>query len=395
VPVDARSIAFGAAIAGAAASFAYTILAVSQLRAFRRRVAAASGERARLTPPITVLKPLHGDEPNLYEHLASACRQEYPRYQIVFGAADPQDPALDAARRVQRDFPGCDVTIVAGEARPARNPKIGNLLGMLPYAKYDVLAIADSDMSAGPQWLRSVAQTFGGARTGAVTCLYGATPDAGIVSKLAAMFVNEQFSPSVLAATALEPLSYCFGATMAVTREVLRGIGGLEALADHLADDYRLGALVREAGYRVELAPYVLHTGVARCDAAALLSREVRWARTIRGARPAGYAGSILENVLLWGALAAALCDSAPTSVAVLSAAVCLRLLLHREAPKVFSIRPGGDAWLIPLRDALSAGVWIAGLSGRRVGWRGMNLSVEAGGRMLSAPNPCKDSPLR
>ncbi len=218
---------------------------IVRVRRFRERL-------SRKRPPVniaaSVLKPLHGAEAGLYENLKSFCEQEFGTHQIIFGAADPHDPALEVARRLQREHPHLDIEIVAGRAQPARNPKVGNLLGMIGSAKHPLIVIADSDIRVGRDHLRTVASCFAESDVGAATCIYGAIHDGTLASALGALFVNDQFAPSVLVAQALEPLTYCFGATMAVRADVLAQIGGLQALADHLGDDYLLGNLVTRAG---------------------------------------------------------------------------------------------------------------------------------------------------
>mgnify|MGYP002400338637 CR=1 FL=1 len=319
---------------------------------------------------MTILKPLHGDEPFLYENLRTFCDQDYPHFQIVFGTLLLHDPALQAVHRLQREFPACDIAIVSQSAASGgRNPKVVNLQRMEHAAKHDLLVIADSDMRVGRDYLESLAEAFQNERTGAATCLYGALGVDGLPSLIGAMHVNDQFAPSVLVALALEPLRYCFGATMAVRRATLNRIGGLAALAANLGDDYLLGKLVSDAGERVALCRHLPHTIVADCDLRDVWSRELRWARTIRSARPLGYAGSILTHPLMLAACNALLRRSFASGV-ILGAALALRVALHAEATKTFAARRRVTPWLIPVRDASAAALWIGGLFGSRVRWR-------------------------
>jgi len=381
--------ASAAALIATAAGAAYTIVAIARIRAFRRSL---SAPRPPFSAPVTVLKPLHGDEPDLYANLSSFCEQAYPEFQIIFGAADAQDRALDVARQVQRDHPECDIAIVGGRAATANNPKIGNLLGMMPVVKHDIIAIADSDIRVGKDYLQAVAATFADANTGAATCIYGGIPNDSLASRLGAMFVNDQFSPSVLVAQTLEPLTYCFGATMAVRRAVLERIGGFGALAAHLGDDYMLGKLVSDAGHRVVLCPYIVHTGVAERGLRSLFAREVRWGRTIRASRPAGYAGSIVTHLLPLSIAFAALCARPIAGLATIAFAAMLRTLLHLESRKTFAPAIPASLALIPVRDALSVGVWCASYSGQRVAWHGDRYRINADGRMVGSPEECNDS---
>ncbi len=253
-----RSIAGWFLAAASAAGLVYVSLAIARVRALR-------GQRDRAPndlPPITVIKPLLGDEPGLYENLRSFCDQEYPEFQVVFTAADCGDAALPCAHRLKAEFANQSIDVICGSAKPAANPKIGNVWGAFDRVEHDLIVIADSDIHVGRDYLAAIAAGFTDERTGCVTCIYGARPNASLVSKLGAMHVNDNFAPSVLVARMLEPLTYCFGATMAVRRDVLERAGGFAALADHLGDDYVLGRLVAHAGYRVKLSSYVVRTSV-------------------------------------------------------------------------------------------------------------------------------------
>jgi ceramide glucosyltransferase len=263
---------------------------------------------------------------------------------------------------------------------------------MLPLAKHSLIVVADSDIRVGRHYLQAVAQSFADPRCGAATCIYGGIPDKTLASQLGAMFVNDQFSPSVLVAQTLEPLTYCFGATMAVRREVLEAVGGFEALASHLGDDYMLGKLVSDAGYRVALCPYVVHTTVAERNMRSLWLRELRWGRTIRASRPAGYAGSIVTYVLPLSVLYALVCARPIAGTAALALAIALRALLHKEGRKTFAPTVQSNPMLIPVRDALSLGVWCASFLGQRVAWRGDRYRVHADGRMVGSTEECNDS---
>jgi ceramide glucosyltransferase len=371
------------ALIGASAGIAYTAFAIKRLREFRNDVTPQPG--TGFAPAVTVFKPLHGNEPQLYENLRSFCDQDYSQYQVIFGANDPEDPSLEVARRLQREFPERAIEVVAGARTAVRNPKVGNLIAMRERARHTVFVIADSDMRAGRDYLRSIVAPFADEGIGAVTCLYGGTPNATIASQLGAMHVNDQFSPSVLVATALEPLTYCFGATMAVRESVLDNAGGFAALGDRLGDDYALGRLVAESGKRVELSDYVVHTTIADDDLARLWLHELRWARTIRSQRTAGYAGSIVTYPLPFAILCAVLTPS-PLSFAVLGLAAALRTVLHFESRKTFAKHIRATPWLIPLRDALGVAVWVTAFLGKRVHWRDARFRVEAGGQMVGRP---------
>ena len=360
-------------IAAATASIAYTVFAASRLRAFKRRSAetADSGGGHALS----VMKPLRGDEPHLYENLRSLCAQDYPAFQVIFCAADEHDPALVHARRLQQEFPGRDIAIAAGNPGVCDNPKIANLLGGIDLAKHEIVVIADSDTVTEPGHLRALAACFADPQTGAASCLYFGEPNETVAARLGAMHVDEQFTPSVLVSAALSPVAFCLGAVMAVRRSVLEEIGGLPALGTHLGDDYMLGKLTALRGHRVVLSNGAVRTRINERTVAGLLAREIRWARTIRAAQPAGFAGSILTHTLAW--CAAALVTAPPAiGIPIAAAGAACRFLL--KAPR-------SNAVLIPLRDALTLGVWCAAWLGQSVRWREANYAVSADGRLLSS----------
>lgn len=376
----ASTIAAGALGALTIAGVAYTAIAIAGVRAFRKRAANA---KTGGTPPVTVLKPLHGDEPHLLENLNSFCNQDYPEFQVVFGAADAADPALQVARAVAAAHPQLDIAVAGGNAKPAANPKIGNLLGIAERARHDIILIADSDIRVGPGYLRAVMACFDDPQVGAVTCIYGGIPGESLASELGAMQINEHFAPSVMVADLLEPLTYCFGATMAVRRPVLERIGGLDALADHLADDYLLGKLVTQTGARIALAPYCVQTTVADESLQQLWLHERRWNRAVLEHRPAGYAGAAVTYALPIATAFAAFAGT-PFSIGVLAVAAALRMWLRVEATSAFALEPARRAWLIPVRDALSVAGWFGAFWGKRVRWKSDDYRLKAGGRMAA-----------
>jgi ceramide glucosyltransferase len=389
VRIDARGVAEAGLFVVSAASLSYTAFALSRVAAFGRRPV----ERDHATPPVTVLKPLHGAEPLLAEKLRSFCDQDYPAYEVILGTRDAGDAALMVARDVAASLNSsagrhARVRIVSADENAPRhaNPKADTLAGMVPHARGELLAIADSDMRVDPNWLRAIAAPFADPQVGAVTCLYRGEPaDDGLASALGAMANHEHFAPSVLVAQALGPPRYTFGATMAVRREVFEAIGGLAALGTHLADDARLGELVARRGLRVHLSRYVVANVVAEPGLRALWEHEVRWARTHRTLRPGGYAGLLLTYPLPLAVLylAAARGRRRRVALAALGIAAALRFALRRAAGDAFGARPVGPAWLVPLRDALGLAVWVAAYRSRGVAWSGDAFTVRADGTLM------------
>jgi ceramide glucosyltransferase len=367
---DLRGAASAVALGAALASIGYTAFALSRLRAFGRHVTRRCVPADR--PAITILKPVRGLEPGLEENLRSFCVQDYPEYEVIFGVSDPRDPALETVRRVAAAFP-VFTTIVVGEGpEHFLNPKIAMLATMVPHARHGIFVFADSDMLVAADYLDAVAAPFSDEEVGAVTAIYRGEPaTSGIASALGAMWITEQFAPSVLVGIAIESLRHCFGATMAVRRAVLDEIGGLAAFGDDLADDHALGRLVTAHGYRVDLAPYVVANTVAECDLRGLIEHEIRWARTIRGVRPVSYAGIGLTYPLPLALIYLAIAEDRRCALAVAAGAAVLRLAVHRIANAELGTSKPPAATLILARDTLGIMVWVIGFAGRTVRWRG------------------------
>lgn len=353
----------------------YTLVSLVAVLAWRaQRATPLDG-----TPPVSVLKPLHGSEPELYDNLRSFCEQDYANYQLVFGVHDAADPALDVVQRLQREWPALDIRCVIDGVRHGSNHKVSNLINIDRQATHDWLVLADSDIRVGRDYLRRVVAPLARADTGIVTCLYRGRPVSGFWSQMGALFINEWFAPSVLVSRLFGSSKFAFGATIALRRDALRVIGGFHALANHLADDYRLGELTRAQGLRTVLSDCVVETSVVDDSAAALLRHELRWLRTIRTIQPGGYALLFLTFSLPLALLAALLTPGDLLSVGLLALTATARAVIHYCA---ISRTPGRllktiiSLPLLPLRDALSLAVWAAGFRSRRVVWGAHEFTV-------------------
>jgi ceramide glucosyltransferase len=344
---------------------------------------AASGSAAPAwQPAVSVLKPLCGAEPSLHECLRSVFRQSYPALQIVFGVRDPADPALGVVAQLRREFPARDVVVVVDARLHGDNPKTSNMINMLPQARHPVVLISDSDVRVGDGWLDAVMQALAPDDVGAVTCLYRARPRAGLWARLAALFINDWYFPAVLVSHALGDRSFGSGVTIALRRRTIEVIGGLEAIADHLADDWLLCDRVRAAGLRTVLSRVVVETEVGEARFAVHAARELRWMRTIRTIAPAGYAFLGLSISLPVALAGVALAGASPPALAAGALALAARLAIHLEQRRRLGVSLRYDLPLIPLRDALLLAVWIAGFLGRSVSWRGRRYRVRSGGRL-------------
>lgn len=374
---------FAACIAAAvaAASVAYCLLC-SLLGV---RFAQASGRAlkdAKELPPISILKPIKGADPDLYEALTSHCVQDYPGYEIIFGITDPNDPALRVIEKLKRGFPQRSIRIVGCEQRLGANGKVSTLAQMVPLSRNEILLVNDSDIRVGPNYLRNIAGELQRPGVGVVTCLYRGTPRRDLWSRLEALGISTDFIPGVLAAQLIDGrLRFALGSTLAFRKSDLAEIGGFESLVDYLADDYELGHRISERGSQVALSTEIVETHLPAYDLRGYFSHQLRWARTIRVSRPAGYAGLIFTFTLPWAILTVVLARGASWSWWLLAASTIARFIMAAVSARVVlrdkvSVQ---TLWLLPLRDFFAAVVWIFGLAGRRIVWRGEVFTLHKG----------------
>lgn len=375
IVTGAGIVVLGLSVCGAL----YACIATWALWRFTRRGATPLAG----APSVCVLKPLHGDEPELYENLASVCGQDYPGpVRLVLGAQDPADPALDVARRLERAFPDHDIAVVADPTSHGTNRKLSNLINMSAHAAGDMVVISDSDVRLPPDGLGRIVAALQAPGVGLIHCLYRGRPTASAWSKLAALDVNARFAASVVVGEALGAHP-CLGPTMALRAETLAAIGGLPALADVLADDFELGRAVRATGQTIACPPMVIDHVFPETSAHEVVSHELRWARTIRLVQPAGYLGSLVMHFTPLALIGAAL-----TSFSAWSLAMLAGLLIFRQV-QGWALCRLMDAdrsllWLLPARDGLAFCVFVAALVGDRVEWRGARLKVGRDGAIAA-----------
>lgn len=357
-------IATGLFTLAAVLGLAQGVAADGLLRRFLRR------EPGRSVTPVCVLKPVGGDEPLLETALETLFRQDHPEFQIVFGLQNAADPARLVIERLCARYPAQDVAVVIDATKHGKNGKVSNLINMLPAARHGLLVIADADVHAPPDWLADVVATLETEGTGLATALYTGLPaNDGPTAALGAAAITHGFLPGAVLGRALGRQD-CFGSTMALRRETLEAIGGFESLADHLADDHLLGALVRREGLRVTLARSIVATTVPETRLPDLFRHELRWARTIRRLEPLGYAASALQYPLFWAFLAT-LADH--HFVWLFLIAWALRTWIANSIGR--GVDPQGErrtpTWLWPFRDLLSVVVWGTSYLSDTVSWRG------------------------
>jgi ceramide glucosyltransferase len=362
----------GTALAALAMSYSITAWRAVRRQIRPPRVAMSDA------PPVTVLKPLCGAEPATYECLRSFCEQDYSRFQIVFGVSDSHDPAIAVVRRLQREFPSRDLNIAIDDRQHGSSPKVSNLINMMALARHDYLVIADSDVRVTRGYLAKVVAPLLDPRVGIVTCSYRGWPRAGLWSLLGCLFINEWFTPSVRVAAMAGSRSFAFGATIAIRRHVLASIGGFMAIANQLADDYRLGELTRRMGLRTVLSEVVVETCVDERNLGELLRHELRWLRTIRAVQPVGHALSFITFGVPVAALGSLLAAGALPALTMLGITAAARLMLHS------TVRKPGSALshllILPLRDMLSFALWGWSFATSRVRWRDEHFQVTSDG---------------
>ena len=374
--VIARMLAAGLCVTGTG----YCLFAIYCARGFFSR---AGSRRAPFTPPIAILKPVCGLDRSTYENFASFCRQDYPEYQILFGADDESDPGIAVARQIARDFPDVDIRIVIKGGSRAANPKVGTLVALARAARHPFLLVSDSDIRVGPTHLGALAEPMVDPRVGVVTCLYRSAA-VGLAGTLDALGLSTDFQPSVLVAQRIEGISFGMGSGTLVRRSALEAAGGFGAIADSLADDYLLGNLPVRAGYRAVLVPHVVEHELSTSTLRGIVDHQMRWNRGIRAVRPGGYAGLLFTQAVPATVLLLLLTGGSPAAWAACAVTLACRLgMAWFVAVRCLGDRAAGRwLWLVPLRDLLSYALWLAAFFGKSVVWRGNRYRLEAGGRL-------------
>ncbi|MFM0342746.1 MULTISPECIES: bacteriohopanetetrol glucosamine biosynthesis glycosyltransferase HpnI [unclassified Paraburkholderia] len=370
-----------ACAAGAVVGVGYTVLAGALIgRFFARAVSEPS-----TFPPVTIVKPLHGNEWALLANLSSFCRQDYPGpVQFLFGVHDSADPALQTVDDLRRHFPEADITVVADTRLYGPNRKISNILNMLPQARHDVLVFADSDVSVGPNYLRNVIGELQKPGVGLVTCAYRGQPDPGFWPRLSAKATNYQFLPGVVTGLALGLARPCFGQTIVMRRDTLEKIGGFTPFVRHLAEDHAIGEAVRLIGEKVVIPPFTISHACVESSAAQLIAHELRWSRTIRRIDPLGHLGSALVHPFAFALLAVIFSAGGWWAWSLALAAMCARLALKLLSDRALK-QAHRDLWLLPFWDIVSFAIFVASFWSSRVIWRGVSFKVDGDGLLSAA----------
>lgn len=389
-----------AAVAGRAVFSAFALLSGAFTFAFvcvaaffaARFLSARSRHQAAPQPPITVIKPLKGEDLDLHDNIASFAKQDYPCFQILFCLASPDDPALAAVSRLKKEFPEADIEVVVSKNRIGYNPKVNNMANAYPFAKYDLLLMSDSDIRVEPGFLKRIAAPFADPSVGLVTSFYQATGARGLWGCMESLSINANFLPQAACASGFG-MRFAMGAAMMVRRQAFEASGAYANLADHLADDFWLGESVREAGWRLETAEGCVDSVPGIDSGMGHFKHLVRWARTIRLCQPAGFYSSLIQHgfslltlrgmvqgfdgvtlVLLGGIWA-----SKAVSSAILNA-------------KLGNRQPLRALWLLPLSEWFSFAAWLGACASNTVVWRGEKFVVQSQGVLIPVAAP---APLR
>jgi ceramide glucosyltransferase len=369
-------------IAGCVSSSIYYLICLWGAATFVRRRKAERNVPADAFPPISILKPLKGTDPNIYESFRSHCLQQYPRYEIIFGMSDAADPAVASVEQLKREFPACEIRLMICQNRLGANVKVSNLEQMAQAARYQHFVVNDSDIKVEPDYLQRVVAPLSDPRVGMVTCLYRGVAASTLGSRLEALGISTDFCASVLAAQLLERgLHFGLGSTLVFRRAQLERIGGFKSIVDFLADDYELGRRIAGLGLKVMLSSVVVETYLPEYDLRGFLNHQLRWARGVRDVRRGGYIGLVSTFGIMWALLTLIVAGGAPWSWTVLAALLLLRTAVGLTVSR--AALQDEDAveqlWLLPVRDLLAVAIWIASFAGHTVTWRGDRFELKNG----------------
>jgi len=355
------------------AGLAYLALALHATWRFRERPGVLPGWQ----PRVSVLKPVHGSAPYLYECLRSFCEQDWPEYEVIFGAHTDSDSAIEIVKRLMAEFPERNLRLVVDGSLAGPNRKAANLANIYRLARYDIIILADSDVRVDPNCIAAMAAPFAERTVGAVACLYKGLPVAGPVANFGALYINDWVVPSVLVDVGLRGIDFVFGAMSAVRRQALDEIGGFEHLSQGIAEDFAMGWLVSRHGWSVVLSPYACETVVAERDFAALFLREVRWQQAERACRPLD---QFLSMVTFPLPLLLVLLLPRPTVVGliVIGMEIAARIALHHRVRRSLMMATPPQPWLVPVRECVCFLAWAVSLVGDRTRWGPNTFSISA-----------------
>ena len=365
--------------------FVYYLLSLYSVIDYFRGVRKLPARDDSYAPPASILKPVRGVDPDAYENFASYCRLDYPEYETVFAVAEANDPIVPVIEKLQRDFADRRIRLVSNVERCGENSKVNNLCRLVKEAAFDLLVMTDSDVRVEPDYLREVAAPFVHPEVGAVTSFYRCMGGGTLAADLDMLGMSADSVPSALVARKLEgKVQFAFGWTMATTKKCLAEIGGWEAMANYHSDDFELGNRLARQGYRVELMRQPVGMAFPKESFKEFLLHEMRWSIGLRNVRPWGYLGMVFTHGLPWAVLASVVAGAAGWS-AIAAFYLLSYLMLRLGLTWAAGVWGLGDRWiaarlwLVPLRDAISSVVWLAGFFSNKITWRGIEYRIKKG----------------
>ena len=379
----------------AAIPFIYYLIAIYSAWHFFRVSAKQTSPRSSFMPPVSILKPVRGLDPDVYQNFASFCLQDYPEYEIVFCVGDGTDPVLSVIEKIIHDFPECKIRVLFGSGRIATNDKVAKLARLTSEARYEHLVINDSDVRAEPGYLRTVVAPLADPKIGAVTCFYAPTEEKTLVQHLQSAGMLSDFYAGLLVAWQLDGVKFALGPTIATTRTRLAGFGGYQAIENRPADDLLVGRLIAEQGYEVRLLSYSVLTVADYDSMRDLFNKRLRWIVVMRHMRPWGHLGLIFTLGLPWALAAAAVQPALAVAASYLGTYFVLRSamtwligrwgLKHRVLWEKYA--------LIPLWDAMATLIWLVSFTRSTIMWRGYKYFIRDGQLVPAVPIPMQELP--
>ncbi|HET6925657.1 MAG TPA: bacteriohopanetetrol glucosamine biosynthesis glycosyltransferase HpnI [Hyphomicrobiaceae bacterium] len=379
MPILVLSLAETVGVLLGLAALAYLALALHSTWRTRQRPEAVPGWH----PSVSVLKPVHGTAPYLYDCLRSFCEQDWHEYEVIFGAHSDGDPAIDVVQRLIAEFPQRSLRLVVDASLAGPNRKAANLANIYRHARHDIIILADSDVRVDRTCIAAMAAPFADGKVGTVACVYKGLPVQGSIASFGALHINDWMVPSVLVDVDLRGIDFVLGAMSAVRRQALDQIGGFQHLSQSLAEDFAMGRLVARNGWQVMFSPYACEVVVPERDLAGMLRREVRWQRSERACRPLDHFLSVVTYPLPL-LLVLLLPEPSIVGLTIIGGQLAARIALHYLVRRSLCIATPAQPWLVPLRECVCFLAWAASLAGNKVSWASSTFSIAAFRRQLS-----------
>jgi ceramide glucosyltransferase len=397
----ALKLALVIAVIGTVSSTIFLIMTLIAALRYRRLAERTRSETlsvpATSLPPVTILKPIHNTEAELEQNLESFFQQDYPNYEIFFGARDEKNPALQVAERVRARYPHVNSRVVLSGPPAWPNAKVFSLQKMIAASSNSYFVISDSDVRVAPDFLRNTIPPLLDPKVGLVTCMYRGIPASDFWSSLEALGLSVEMSAGVMVADMLEGMRFALGPAMTARRDAIEAIGGIAATADYYSDDFELGHRIWAKGYKVVLSHHIVQNVLTPRSALRTLGDQLRWMKSTRYSRPAGHLGTGLTFAVpfgILGFLAAAGMGHWGLGLALLGVAVVNRMIQSVAVGWGIARDPRSAAlcWLYPVRDLAGFFIWVGSYASRRFYWRGETYVFSKGGRIIPEHRPAQSA---